>query len=262
MDKHYWQKQDKTEPLYPDLLWSRPETKTLAGKLLIIGGNVQSFAAVAAAYSASMASGVGSTRVLLPNALQKTVSNLFVGAQYSLSTPSGSFSRQALAEVLDNANWSDAVMLAGDFGRNSETAILLEQLASKYQGLLCLTKDTIEYFNNLPAAVLNRPNTLLVLSLSQLQKLSTAIKNTEAVTLSMDLIRLVDFLHDFTLKHQAVIITKHLDTIFVAYQGNVTTTREQTSKPIWRVDTAARAIVWWLQNPSQVLASISTSIIA
>jgi hypothetical protein len=262
MQKDYWQRQEPNKPLYPDLLWSRPENRTQAGKLLIMGGNIQSFAAVATAYGSAAQAGIGTARVLLPSTLQKTVSSIFVGGEYAPSTPSGSFSKLALGEVLDNAAWSDGVMLAGDFGRNSETAILLERLAQTYKGLLCVTKDSIEYFNNLPLLVLDRENTLLCLSLSQLQKMSTASRNTEAVTLGMDLIRLADFLHNFSLKHRSIIITKHLGTIFVACNGQVTTTKLKEDKPIWRVETAAQAITWWLQNPDQALQAITTSLVS
>ena len=46
--------------------------------------------------------------------------------EYAPSTPSGSFSTQALGELQAMANWADGTLIAGDIGRNSETAILLE----------------------------------------------------------------------------------------------------------------------------------------
>ena len=44
------QKQTKAKPFFPDLLWSRPENKFHAGKLLIVGGNAQAALAPAQAY--------------------------------------------------------------------------------------------------------------------------------------------------------------------------------------------------------------------
>src|SRR4051812_45465462 len=132
--QEYWQKQAATEPLFSDLLWSRPENRAHAGKLLIVGGNAQGLAAPAAAYSAATEAGIGTARVLLPDSLQKTVGRVFEAGEYAPSTPSGSFSRNALAELLAMSNWADGVLLAGDFGRNSETAIMLEQLVAKYEG--------------------------------------------------------------------------------------------------------------------------------
>src|SRR5260221_160024 len=123
MENTNWLRQTK-EPLFPDLLWSRPENKRHAGKLLIVGGNANGFATPARAYSAAAKAGIGTAKVLLPAALQKTLGKSFAEAEFALSTPSGSFSRQALDSLLDSANWADGVLLAGDFGRNSETAIL------------------------------------------------------------------------------------------------------------------------------------------
>lgn len=249
--KDYWHRQDPKQPLYPDLLWSRPENKTQAGKLLIIGGNVQSFAAVGESYSEAIKAGVGTTRVLLPDALQKTVSKIFVGAQYAPSTPSGSFSREALAIALDNALWADAILLAGDFGRNSESSIMLEQLVRKYSGKVCLTKDAVEYFAGQATDLLNRQDTLLVLSFAQLQKLAVNAKFPKAFTFSMDLLRLVDTLHEFTEKFTGSIIVRHLDNILISTEGQVTSTKASTEQKIWRVETAAKATVWWLQNPNK-----------
>ena len=44
MNHDYWHKQTSSKPLFPELIWSRPENRQLAGKLLIIGGNLHGFA--------------------------------------------------------------------------------------------------------------------------------------------------------------------------------------------------------------------------
>src|SRR5688500_570948 len=144
MDKAYWQKQGDT-PLYPDLLWSRPEQRSAAGKLLIIGGNLHAFAAPAEAFGHAEKAGAGAIRVILPDAARKIVGRVMEHVEYVPSTPSGSFAQKALAELLDLGMWSDAVLIAGDLGRNSETAILLEAFAEKYPGQLTLTKDAADY---------------------------------------------------------------------------------------------------------------------
>src|SRR5882762_3047468 len=107
MTDTYWYKQTSEKPLYPDLLWSRPENKSQAGKLLIVGGNLHGFAAAGEAYTEAVKAGIGTARVLLPDSLQKTVGRVFEAGEYAPSTPSGSFSRKALAELLDMSGWSD-----------------------------------------------------------------------------------------------------------------------------------------------------------
>jgi hypothetical protein len=258
---NFWHKQTAGKPLYPDLLWSRPENKQQAGKLLIAGGNAHGFAAAGEAYSQAAKAGIGTARVLLPDSLQKTVGKVFEAGEYAPSTPSGSFSQKALAEILAMSAWADATLLAGDFGRNSETAILLEKFITKYPGLLALTKDAADYFINAPGSLLARNDTLLVISFAQLQKLATNARFPSALTFEMDFLRLIDALHEFTQSHQASIIVKHLQTIFVAVNGQVSTTKLAEDLDIWRVKTAARAAVWWLQNPAKPFEALSSSVV-
>jgi thiamine pyrophosphate-dependent acetolactate synthase large subunit-like protein len=256
----YWHRQPLDKPLYPDLLWSRPENKRLAGKLLIIGGNVHGFAAAAEAYMEATKAGIGVSRVLLPDSLQKTVGRVFEAGEYAPSTPSGSFNQQALAEVLSMSQWSDGVLLAGDFGRNSETAILLERVIEKYNGQLTLTQDGLDYFTKSPNFLLNREKTLLVASFAQLQKIGIGAGFPRAFTFNMDFIRLVEMLHEFSEKYPISVITKHLDNVFVAINGKVSTTKIDDETRVWRVKTSAHAATWWLQNPDKTYEALTSSI--
>src|SRR5882757_7834828 len=120
MEQTYWHKQAIDKPLFPELLWSRPENKSFAGKLLIIGGNAHGFAAPAEAYVAAEKAGIGTTRILLPDSLQKTVGKLFAPAEFATSNPSGGFAQTSLAEALALSDWADGILVAGDTGRNSE----------------------------------------------------------------------------------------------------------------------------------------------
>ncbi len=257
----YWHKQTTEKPLYPDLLWSRPENKKQAGKLLIVGGNAHGFAAAAEAYNEAVKAGVGTARVLLPDSLQKTVGKMFAAGEYAPSTPSGSFSRQALAELMELSAWADGILLAGDLGRNSETAVLLEQFLKEYKGQLTLTKDAADYFAKMPTAVLDRPDTSLVISFAQLQKLAMSAGSTTAFKFDMDFLRLVTALHELTEKHAASIVVKHLETIFVAAARQVSTTKLSEDMPVWRLKTAAHAAVWWLQNPGKTFEALTTSLL-
>lgn len=262
MQAEYWHKQTPGTPLFPDLLWSRPEHKAQAGKLGIIGGNAQSFAAAASAYAAAGEAGVGTARVLLPDSLEKTVGRIFEAGEYAPSTPSGSLSQKALGSVLDLAAWSDGLLIAGDLAHNSETAILLEKLAHDYHGQLTITKDAVDYFTESPSPLLDRENTTLVLSFAQLQKLAVQAKFTQAFTFSMDLLRLIDTLHEFTTRFKPNLIVKHLENIMVAANGQVSSTKLPHEIETWRVETAARAAVWWLQNPGQTFEALTTAIAA
>jgi len=261
MERTYWHKQTTEQPLFPDLIWSRPQTKQAAGKLLIVGGNAHGFAAAADAYAAASAAGIGTARVLLPDSLQKTIGRVFEAGEYAPSTPSGSFSQQALAELISLSEWADGTLLAGDLGRNSETAAVLEQFAKKDGGQLTITQDALDYFTKASLALLGRSDTLVVASFAQLQKLAMSAGFTTAFTFDMNFLRLIDALHEFTTQHRAVVMVKHLETIFVAVNGQVSTTKLTPDQSVWRVASAAHASVRWLQNPGKPFEAITTSLV-
>jgi hypothetical protein len=255
-----WEKQSPNKPLFPNLAWSRPENRQQAGKLLIVGGNLYGFTAPASAYGASQKAGIGVCRVVLPDALKKTVGKLLDGSEFVPSTPSGSFAIPALASLLDLAQWADGVLVAGDLGRNSETAILLEQFLQKTDVPLVLTKDTADYISSSPQIALRRQKTVLILSLSQLQRLVVNVRHREAVTFSMDMIQLVNWLQTFTSEYTIGIIVKHLDKILVAINGRVSAMTLSDEQTVWRVPAAAYATVWWLQNPGTPFEALSAGI--
>lgn len=259
MENTNWLKQTADKPLFPDLLWSRPETKQARGKLLIIGGNKFSFVAPAGAYNAAMKAGIGSARVILPDSLRRVVGKMFPEAEFAPSTPSGSFSRQALAEVLDCAQWAGGVLLAGDFGRNSETAILLESLSSKYKGQLTVANDSTDYFLQSKSPLLERENTVLVINLGKLQKLAKNNRPSTPILHNMSLMELVSTLTDWTSGSPIALITKHEGNLIAAYGGKAVTS-VQAEETSWQLDLASYACVWSLQQPDKTLESIASSI--
>ncbi len=257
MENTSWLRQTPDKPLFPDLLWSRPENKRLAGKLLIVGGSSHGFATPAAAFAAAGKAGIGSARVLLPDATQKIIGTSFAEAVFAPSTPNGSFSRQALGELLDNAAWADAVLLAGDFGRNSETAILLESFMDKYAGHVTVAGDALDYFLAAKSRLLTRADTLAVINLGKLQKLAKANRPGTAVLHNMNLHELVTVLADWT-NGPPAFITKHADNIIAAAGGKVSTTPEKAESN-WQTDLAAYASVWLLQQPGKTFEALTSA---
>ncbi|HSX15177.1 MAG TPA: hypothetical protein VLF40_00095 [Candidatus Saccharimonadales bacterium] len=254
----YWVKQTG-KPLYPELEWSRPEHKLQAGKLLVIGGNQFGFVEPSEAFKAAEQAGVGTARLILPDSLRKYTGRTFSAGELAPTTPSGSFSLQALAMFLDNALWADAVLVAGGIGRNSETTILLETFLEKYQGRVTLTKDAADLMCAQPIAVLHRPDTLLVVAMGQLRELGSGAHFPRAFTAEMGLVQLAENLHEFTKRFGLAIITKHQGHYIVARGGQVSTTPVTDEQPVWRVTTAAKATVWWLQNPTKPFEALTTA---
>lgn len=259
MERSFWQRQDANQPLFGELLWSRPENRHAAGKLLIIGGNLHGFAAPAEAYAEAMHAGIGAARVLLPDAVRKIIGPVIENGEFAPSTPSGSFSQKALGEALAASAWADGVLMPGDLGRNSETAILIENFLVKSSCGVTLTRDAADYVISTPQSILQRPGSLLVVSLSQLQRLGVSAKFLQPVRFGMDLLQLVDWLHAFTSAHALEIMVQHLGSLFVAAGGRVSTTPSASDQPIWRLKTAAHAAVWRLQHPQKSYGALTAA---
>jgi NAD(P)H-hydrate repair Nnr-like enzyme with NAD(P)H-hydrate dehydratase domain len=252
MENMNWLRQTE-EPLFPDILWSRPENKRHAGKLLIIGGHKQSFNAVSAAYSAALKAGIGTARVILPDKLQKTVSKLFPEAEYAPSNEIGSFSRQALAVLMDAASWADGVLLAGDFGRNSETAILLESFTSNYNGKMALAGDTLDYFQSQPGTIAERKNTLIITSLPQAQKLASP----DLIQQKADFIKVVEQVQQWVVKTKICAVTVHSNQVIVACGQQISATAFKTAIPDEVL--SAYSAVWFLQQPAKPFKAVTTA---
>jgi len=247
-----WSKQTD-KPLFEDILWSRPENRRHAGKLLVIGGHAQNFSAVSEAYAAAGQAGAGTVRVIVPDKLRPMLSKLFMEAEYAASNEIGSFSRKALAELLDTADWADAVLLAGDFGKNSETTALLESFALRYQGLLCLAGDSLEHFTSKQSRQLisSRADTILVGNVSRLQKLATP----HLIKQSADFLKLIDQISDWSSAISPGIATWSHDKVICAVGDRLSSTSLRPQESALSAYTA----VWSLQHPGKSFEALTTA---
>lgn len=260
MDHTYWRKQNITEPLFPDIEWNKPERRDLAGRLGIIGGNKLGFAGVAEAYSTALNSGAGQVRVLLPDVLKKTIPSVITDTIFTATNPSGSLASDALGDMLALGEWSSGVLLVGDAGRNSETAIAYEKFLSEYQGPLTITRDAIDLIKNDSHLLVERQNTLLVGSFAQIQKLFQAVYYPKVMTFSMQLMQCVEAMHKFTITYPISIVTLHQDNLIIASGGEVVTQEWDSPLRIWRGETAARMATYWMWNSAKPLESAAASI--
>lgn len=262
MQLDYWRQQKPNEPLFPDLEWSKPEQKAHAGRLGIIGGNKLGFAGVAEAYSVAYQTGAGDVKVLLPDCLKKSIPTSWVDVAMGACTTSGGLGKDALPDMMALAQWSTILLLIGDAGRNSETAILYESLLRNSDRPIAITRDAVDLVKNAPEMLVNRPNTLLVLSFAQLQKLFQAVYYPKVLTFSMQLMQLVEAVHKFTITYPITIVVLHKDTVIVAHMGTVTTTPWDSPMLIWRGTTATKAACYWGWSLNQPLESITASLVS
>jgi NAD(P)H-hydrate repair Nnr-like enzyme with NAD(P)H-hydrate dehydratase domain len=262
MDHPYWHKQTTEKPLFPDIEWSKPEQKSQKGRLGIIGGNKLGFISVAESYETSLKTGAGESRVLLPDVLRKSIPASMTDVIFGETNPSGGLAKNALTEMKALGDWSTGILLVGDSGNNSETAILYSDFIKDYQGPLTITRDAIDLLKNDSQVLVDRPNTLLVASLAQVQKLFRNVYYPKVLTFSMQLTNLVEALHKFTVTYPISIVVLHQNQMLVASGGEVTSTPFDEPMKIWRGQTANNAAVYWLWTPSKPLESVTTSLLA
>lgn len=261
MDHTYWQKQTPSKPLYPDIEWSKPEQRPRAGKLGIVGGNKLGFAAVAESYQTALETGVGQVRVVLPDCLKSTVPKTLLDVVFAPCNASGGLAKTALPELHALGGWVDELLLIGDAGRNSETAIVYEQLLAGYNGPLVITRDAIDLVKNGSRQLVERPETTLIASFAQVQKLFQSVYYPKMLTFSMQLQQLVEALHKFTISYPVTLMTLHREQLVIASGGNIVTQSFDQPMKIWRGETATRAAAWWLWNRQQPLAAFATSLV-
>ncbi len=258
----YWHKQTVDKPLFPDIEWSKPEQRSQAGRLTIIGGNKSGFAAVAENYSQALKIGVGECRVVLPSALKKSIPPGLTDTIFVPTNPSGGMAKEGWPQLLAAAEWANNLLLVGDSGGNSETAILYEKILTETKTPVTITRDAVDLLRAQANTLVERPQTLLVLSFAQTQKLFQAVYYPKVLTFSMQLTNLIEALHKFTVTYPVCVITFHNQHLVIAEGGEVSSTPLNNPMEIWRGSLATRASVYWGWHPGQLFKAVSASIIA
>ena len=256
----YWKKQSIDNPLFPDIEWEKPERKDLAGKLLIVGGSIGSFHGVAEAFSQSTNTGIGEVTALIPESLKKLTKGL-PNIAYAPTNLNGSFSIKSHDTMLYAAQWADGLLLSGEYGRNSETAVVLANIIRNYSGLIAVTKDGVDILKSEMKFLAERKNTLVVCSYSQLQKIGKELHDHTAFKYSDDLMHVVEHLHDLTLRYAWSVITKHGDYLITAHEGEVITTERNDLSEFWCLAIASSAITHLIQHRGKPVPALATALL-
>jgi len=244
-----WLKQTD-KPLFENMLWSKPENKQAAGKLLIIGGQKDNFSHVAATYEAAIKAGAGTVRTLLPESLRK-VAQFLPDIEFAPVNKSGGFSSSALDAMLDLSAWADMVLLAGDFGKSSETTALLDNYLKKYSGPLAISSRVLE---SIDADIIGK-NALFMCEFESLQRFAKDSGSKEAFTSDMGAVRFSEVLHNFSETNELKTVVEYQKNIWVAAENNMSSTESK-----FNIDTiSAYASVWLMQNPSQPFKALTTA---
>ncbi len=240
----YW-KQQRDKPLYPDLLWSKPVTKRGAGKLLIIGGSSAGFSVVAQSFAGSSSVGAGHIRAVVPDSLRK-ITHGFDFIEYAPSNPSGGFAKTSLVELLELANWSDGVLIAGDLGKNSETSLLIEQFLNACPKIVVIAPNALSTLTLGVAEILSSDQRVVLFSRRDIQNAARELKVLQPITSTQAPPQFAQSLREVSNKCRSQLIVVDEQTIWVAHQGEVISTSSSKNDTI-----APLAAVWALQNPTK-----------
>lgn len=251
MQHDYWLRKKSAAPLFPELEWEAPERRDQRGKLAVIGGTKLGFASVAGAYQEALEGHAGYVRAVVPDALKPLLSAHMDDVLFSASNPSGAFSKDAENDMKAAASWADMLLLIGDTGRNSETAICFEHLLQSINTPCTITRDAVDLLKSSPPLLIERENNTLVLSFAQLQKLLQSVYFPRGIVFSMHLAQLVEVLHKATLSYPAQIVTYHSDQLLIARDGRVATLSLENPMAIWRGSVATSIAVKMMQHPSK-----------
>lgn len=250
----YWHKQTADKSLFPDIEWNKPEQRSQAGRLGIIGGNKLGFFGVAESYTCALNAGAGAVRALLPDALKKNIPRAVTEAIFTTSTVSGGISKDAISDMKALGGWSTGILLIGDNGKNSETAIGLEHFVRTYNNApLIITRDAVDSLMSSSSDLLQRASTTYVVSFAQLQTIFRTIYYPKMLTFQMQLAQTVEILHKFTITYPATIVTFHQNYLLLARGGTVVTQEWDYPMAIWKGTLAAYIATYTLWNPTQPL---------
>lgn len=249
-----WQQQ-KDKPLFPDLLWSKPENKRSAGKLLIIGGQSGQFNYVAKAYESALKAGAGYIRVLLPDSLQKITEHL-PDIEYAPSNDSGSFSKKSLGMFYEASEWADHIMLAGDFGENSQTVTILDGYLLRCAQPATISNAALPGITLPIVQLAKRPITLL-LDEPLLLKLPLQFNISKAITSSMNIMEFADILQQLSRQSKAKYVVLRQNKIWVAAGGEVTST--DMKGPADLQELSAFCATWLMQQPAKPLPALTAA---
>lgn len=218
MDDWYIEQND--EPLFADVLWSRPETVARAAKILLIGGSTHGFHSLYEAHLVLTQHLPGTATAVLPESLKKHTKPFFSDGEFVAATPSGSFSKKSLSHILTLMQSHDGLLIPGDIENNSETILLLEQIIEASSMPLGINKDVLALLKSSYSTITTKENLVLECSFAQLQRFATEIGFEIPFTSEMNFEKFAEALKSLSEFIRPALIVERDDT-YLAVGGRV-----------------------------------------
>lgn len=253
MDETFWHKQtDKA--IFPDVVWSRPEQKARAKKLLIIGGHSGGFDQVGRVYQAALDAGIGHAKVVLPDKLKASVGIHLPDAVFADLAPEPKQRDAALSQLLAYADWADGVIFTQP-GNNSQTALLVASFVQVYKNRLIVTDDLLDLLAQDSELMVERADRMFVLSFSGLQNLVKLARSDVGLRHDMGLRPFVLALRQINQHIAAPINVIFEQEIVSTHDGQIISTpRQFKPDPLMLAGWMA---TWWLQQPDRPIETLS-----
>ncbi len=242
MVEEFWLNQTD-KPLFPEILWSRPEQQSKAGSVAVLVGASDHLANASQSFLQANQAGRGQVTLVLPDTLARKVPHQ-PEIIFAKSNPSGSLSESAGDQIKQHLQSADALLVPGSVGHNSETQrLLLELLQFRLDLPVVLSQDGFDTIEHDLQRFLNQDSIVLLMSLEQLQKAAKHLKRAHPITSTMSVHDLVMQLHDLTQTLPATLGVFHQQKLLVAAGGSVSSTDVSASDPISELATNAAVLL-------------------
>lgn len=248
IDMNYIEKQLDT-PLYEDILWSRPVRRT--GRVLLVGGHRDGFSSLQKLYQEFEEAQVAETRLALPNKLSKLVGSLEYISLLA-STPSGSISRDALAELVYLANESDLVSLGPDLSNNSETILTMQRLIAETRASVLIPPQSAEQLLPEAGEWKNKENLLLCINHKQLYKMAAKLAVDVSIPLNPTTDAIAEIAQAVSGEFFPSLVIIFGDSCIIAVDGSASITKTKTTN-------IGLLATFWLQNSSKKYEALTTA---
>jgi hypothetical protein len=243
-------------PLFPNILFNRPITRTGAGRLLVVGGHSGEFSQPTAIHQLALAAGVGECHVVLPDNLAKFLSGA-PGTYFAASSTSGSLGREALGRILQLSEEADAVALGASLSNNSNTTILIDKLATEIKRPMIVFDEALPALKTNLGAITANPKSLLILTMPEVFKICGALGIPIQIRPGAGLLAKLEIIANLQAACQCQIAVFSTEIITCTPEGLVVTPINYRLSMVPAVFYAVLG-TFWLQNPKSPHRGLAT----
>lgn len=238
------------QPLFPETLWEKPQTKAASKKLLIIGGHLGQIEPVQRAYSCSIDAGIGEAKLILPDKLSPQIGRPD-NVLYVRSTSSGSIAKSAIADIEAFTKESDGVLVSGGLSKHPDSTVVLEHLLLYIDKPLIFTDEPLGLIGHRLGQFISKPDVLLVSLTQGFIKLADYLNLPQEISPRSSLLNKVALAESISRQTKFKLVLNGKDLIVAV--GSKTSYTKLKRLPSSE-ETAAYMAVYYMQHPKKFRA--------